>query len=203
MPDFTFDEETHTYRVDGVVVPSINQVLEAENFKNTAHYDEWYATRGKFVHQACHYLVHDILDWDSLDPQIEGYVRAADQFIKDTRPYIYLSEEPMCVLSPYKFAGTPDWFALINKKPAVIDIKCGVIEPWMGLQFAPQELLWRDGFDRQGHTYSRLIKGKILRFTLQLKLNGKYNLVPFTGISDKGVFLSALACYNWKRNHKK
>jgi len=41
------------------------------------------------------------------------------------------------------------------------------------------------------------------RFALELNKEGKYKLIPHTDQNDFSVWLSAVACYRWKQNHKK
>jgi hypothetical protein len=41
------------------------------------------------------------------------------------------------------------------------------------------------------------------RFALELNKEGKYKLIPHTDQNDFNVWLSAVACYRWKQNHKK
>jgi hypothetical protein len=41
------------------------------------------------------------------------------------------------------------------------------------------------------------------RFALELNKEGKYKLIPHTDQNDFNVWLSAVAVYNWKKNHRR
>jgi hypothetical protein len=43
--------------------------------------------------------------------------------------------------------------------------------------------------------------GSLKRAAVELHNDGTYKLIPFTDRSDRGVFLAALACYQWKNNN--
>lgn len=56
--DVTFNKEGHIYTAGGKVYPSITQILQAEGFIDTSHYDEWSRDKGSMVHLACHYDIN-------------------------------------------------------------------------------------------------------------------------------------------------
>jgi hypothetical protein len=43
--------------------------------------------------------------------------------------------------------------------------------------------------------------GNLARAAVELHDDGTYKLIPFTDRTDRGVFLAALACHNWKQNN--
>ena len=45
--------------------------------------------------------------------------------------------------------------------------------------------------------------GQCRRFALELNKEGKYKLISFTNQADFGVWLSAVACFTWKKNNLK
>ena len=53
--------------------------------------------------------------------------------------------------------------------------------------------------DTIGHFPGRSIS----RAAVELHNDGTYKLIPFTDRQDKQIFLAALACHNWKQNHRK
>ena len=46
-------------------------------------------------------------------------------------------------------------------------------------------------------------KGSLRRAAVELHNDGTYKLYPFTDRNDVNVWLAALACHNWKKNHRR
>ena len=51
-----FDPETHTYTINGRIYPSVTQIIKGV-LGDELWYKDWYAGRGRAIHQAIHYLV--------------------------------------------------------------------------------------------------------------------------------------------------
>jgi len=180
-----FDEDIHTYTLDGKVLPSVTKLLVAEGFVDTTWFTEWSREKGGYVHLACHLEDINDLDESTLDPLLIPYLEAYRAFKRDSNFIVESSEVPLAS-EAYQFAGTPDKVGKLNGSPAIIDIKSGLVSPVVGLQLAFYEIL----------TY-RPHK----RFGLQLTADGKYKLIPFTGRQDRNLCLSILAVYFWKSNN--
>jgi len=155
-----FDEEQHIYKIDGIVIPSVTQILLAENFIDDTWFDEYSRDKGSMVHLACHYDLAGELDEDSLDDEIRPYLSAFRKFMADSGLKVERSEVPG-VNSTHLYCGTPDIVGCFPKPTAA------------------------------------------RRFALELNKEGKYKLIPHTDQNDFSVWLSAVACYRWKQNHKK
>jgi hypothetical protein len=88
MATATFAEFSHSYEVDGIVVPSVTQVLSLTGIDDVSgiplHYLQRAAGIGTAVHQACELLDEDDLDLESLDPLIQGYVLGYQRFREET-----------------------------------------------------------------------------------------------------------------------
>jgi hypothetical protein len=52
MSGLTYDDATHTYKLDGVVVPSVTQVLTAAGVIDNRWFTEEATHRGQLVHVA-------------------------------------------------------------------------------------------------------------------------------------------------------
>ena len=187
MRDFIFDEEKHQFIVDGQQWPSITQILGDEGFIDTAWFTEYGRERGRLLHKIIHWHITDELDETSISPVLQGRFNAWLAFEKDSGFKSIETEKPR-INDVYRFGGIPDHFCTIFGKKAIVDVKSGVSPAWVGLQLAAQEIL---------------IGGFHLRYSLQLKDNGKYSLKPYTDHQDQAVFLSALACWQWKQNNLK
>lgn len=196
MADFQFIEDTHTYRLDGQVIPSVTEVLYAEGFIDKTWYTDYGRDRGRIVHKVCHFHDVGILDEDSVDPVIVPRWEAYKKFLKETGFKVIMSEKPVYSLK-YKFGAIPDKFGLLFGKHADIDLKTGTLEPWIALQTAAQVIALRE----YGN-YGDADPGVINRFGLQLRDDGDYRLKEYKDWHDTQMFLSALACYQWKKNIK-
>ena len=73
---FTFDPEEHRFSVNGVVWPSITQVLREAGMIDDRWFDEYSATRGSYVHKICELHEKGILDPKSVDDDLKGYFKA-------------------------------------------------------------------------------------------------------------------------------
>ena len=186
---FTFDRETHQFKVGGIVWPSITQVLVSTGFINTKWFDDYSATRGTYVHKIVELDIKGILDKSSIDPALQGYYDAWLKFRNEKKYDIKETEKPR-INFMYKFGGIADTFGTMDGKPVVIDIKTGIEQPATRLQTAAQTLL---------------VDWPVLeRFSLQLKSDGNYKLNAYPireNAADRNIFLAALSCHWWKRNH--
>ena len=183
-----FDHATHTYRKDGIVVPSVTQILKpvAPDFSMVdPAVLAAAADLGRRIHKV-----------------IEMHERAADLWIddelltEDVLPYFaqYLSfkhqtgficDEPeaMRYSDRWRFAGTMDLIGRINGVQWLIDVKTGSEVPrYTGPQTA---------------AYAELIGNRFInRASLHLQPD-KYRFTPLTDSGDWGVFLSCLTIHRF------
>ena len=181
-----FDPINHTYRVDGVVVPSVTQVLKSVGLINFSGIDALTLKRaadfGVAVHYACHLDDIDDLDESTLDDTLKPDLGAWRAFKgpKDDPMFFRQLETP--IYSPvYQFAGTPDRIS----GQVIIDIKTGTtVYPVTALQLAGYAVL----ADRP----------TARRLAVQLKPDGKYQIHEYKDRKDREIFLACLAIYNWR-----
>jgi len=74
MPKFRFDPETHTYYLDDVVIPSVTSVLPYNYHTARLCDNEEAMTKGLYVHQMIELYSQGVLDEESLDPVLRGYL---------------------------------------------------------------------------------------------------------------------------------
>lgn len=195
----TFDEATHTYRWNGVRVPSVTQIM--------APLHDWSRVppavlraaqeRGTYVHKLTEAYDLGLLDEAAMlaDPQharFHGYLRAWKAFLQDHDPRWFAIEQPM-YSARLKYAGTPDRRgSLHGSMPGVwtIDIKTATDahEPW-GVQTAAYRSMFAEqdpeaALDRRG--------------TVQLAADGSYELLPWTSPDDWSCFTGLLAVHQWQ-----
>lgn len=184
-----FDEVTHRYTKNGIVIPSVTQILSSAGLIDDDWYTEESRQRGKAVHIACHYFDENDLDWNSVSPQYLPYVQAHQKFCKDTSIQWTLIEHR--IYNPvYNYCGILDREAILNGEPAIIDLKTGLVNKWVALQTAAYEA-----------GLPPLVNKSRKRFALQLKSDGTYKLHPFIDRTDIRVFTAAAAVVNWKLKH--
>jgi hypothetical protein len=185
MPEFTFQEEGHIYRLDGHRIISTTQALDILDDRQK---DPYYLERGRLVHLATEYLDRDELDGNSLDPQISGYVAAYVGFKLDTG-FIPTHIEHKLFHPKFMYAGRLDRIGPLNNCFVIIDLKSGAKAPKVD--------------PLQGASYFELaIANKIpvkKIFDLYLDADGTYKLEPINNPKLLlPIFLNCLQITRWK-----
>lgn len=181
----TFDPENHAYAYDGRRVPGVSRILDATGFLgDMKDIPEFYAVRGTHVHLACEYWDQGVLNWETLDPALEPYVRAYEKFHKEWDFKILLSEAP--VYNPsWDYAGTVDRVGHVDGNLMLIDIKTGKPKRWAKLQTALYADCFREELDRR---------------VLRLDKDGGYALSrSHNDPADETAAYGAAACARWQR----
>lgn len=173
-----FAEDRHEYRVDGVVIPSVTQILQATGIVNYDHLPapirEAALLRGRRVHAATHFDDEGDLDESTLSEELLGYVAAWRSF-RANSGFVPELIEHRAFNAEYRYAGTLDRMGtLSNGKKAVVDIKTNSAEPWVAMQIAAYQ-----GFLPEPRSYWRMC--------VELYRDGTYRL-PFGEI---------LRCAKW------
>lgn len=157
-------DDDHRYTVDGHPVPGVTQILSGLNLVDDQWFTEQSRQRGTAVHAAVHYWIQDDLKWETLDPRIEGYVRAAIRFLEDARADPkQLRTEVRVFNSVLGYCGTTDVLGVVFGDDAVTDWKSGALGKATGLQTAAYDLA------DPGHRRRRI--------GVQLRNNGTYKKV--------------------------
>lgn len=191
MAEIEFRKENHKYIVDGVEIASVTNILSSEGFIDNSFCDEPSRIRGDYVHQATHLYDLGMLDEETLDPALAGYLKAWKKFKADSDLKLLYSEKPL-YSERYKFCGTPDKIGIAFGENIIIDIKSGSIPAWTVLQLAGYEMLILE---------NNLFIKPIIRAAVQLKEDETYTLKFYKDRKDEQIFLSILVCYNWKKNN--
>ncbi len=166
MTDHTyrFDEDSHTYYIDGVEVVSVTQALNEAGMIDSKWWTEWARHRGSTVHKCLEFLVKGTLDLNSVYPKIQGYLDAYERFRDDTQ--FVCAEVERHVWSPSQQAGgTLDQIGRLRDGTAIVDTKTGALQ-W---QTATQLTGYADLYKEETGTYVDKLIG------LQLNLDGTYN----------------------------
>jgi hypothetical protein len=196
---FKFDERTHTYTLDGVVLPSVTQILEGVGLVPDYPIGN-YRIRGQRVHEATLHYDNGVLDnyevGDRIMPYVDSYVKSMEKF-----PFTWKEAEIQLWHPYYLFAGKIDRVGFYDDKyPCIGDFKSGRTGRETGLQLAGYALL-KDNknflLQSCGHYYRR--------FKLELQPNGSCGkLTEYKDKVDFPGFLGSLELFKWKMkgNHK-
>lgn len=198
VAELTFDEATHTYRLGGLVVPSVTQLLQPirPDFSAIpAHVLEAKRALGIEVHFACELDDEDDLDEDSVPEAVMPYLQAWRKFKADTGAEV-LANERKLVHTGLRYAGTLDRLVRVRDGSIyLIDLKTSIsMAASFGVQLAGYQLLLEATDDLAGV--------KLARKGLQLKNDGTYKLVPYNNPNDAAAFRACLSIYHWKEATK-
>lgn len=169
-------------------LPRVTEILKEAGLIDTTWMTEHGRERGTAVHLACQYYDEGTLDYGSITPEIEGYLRAYDAWKQaagvEGFEWIECPQQDPRGL----YRGTPD--RILSTRPRVIwDLKSGGYLPCVSLQLAAYVNMMKDpwSYDRNA---------------LYLSSDGTYTVKQFPKSeyqTDLNVFLSALNVVTWKR----
>jgi hypothetical protein len=182
-----FDEKSHTYNLNGIILPSITQILSGVGIiKNQEFFTPESAERGKAVHEACLLFLENNLDSDSLHWLISPYVNAFKDFVRESKftAKLDLCERPLAS-SELGFAGTPDLVGMMNARSCIVELKTGN-ESHSHIQTAGQRMLIHK-------TTMHRIED---RYRVRLYEDGKYRLKKYGDYRDEQVMAAAVIVYN-------
>ena len=130
VTDFQFDEATHTYILDGEVLPSVTHIirfLDVDVDKSRPWMRDAAAERGSIVHEATALIDYDEPDvLENVPYDCQGYVNAYLAFLNDYQPEWEIIERPMwSAYGDSAFAGTVDRYGMVKGRKLILDIKTG------------------------------------------------------------------------------
>lgn len=187
-----FDEKSHTYTLDGRVVPSVTQIIAplyegAFDLINAERLE-----RKRNLGRALHYATEldDVgnLDESTLSEALRPYLSAWRTFRDDHKVQVIAAEQPLAH-SAFFFAGTIDRMLLIDGSIWKIDLKTTAeLHRAVGVQLAGYSFL---GGAAEHHGALRLLP------------DGTYRLHPFDRDlpDDRRCFLGLLALNNWRKKY--
>lgn len=199
----TFDESSHTYRWDGVLVPNVTRVLSPLTSYDMVKPDvlETARQKGVAVHRMVELWAKDDLDESALPEWMRPVLVQWLRFFNDTGICIIASEKK--VYHPiYKYAGTFDLRVTMRNVDGhgLIDLKRSFLAgDAIGLQLAGYQ---------EAENVDKAQPPIRWRGALKLREDGPYRYQPFADPTDFNIFLSALSNYKtgqilkqWKEQH--
>lgn len=167
FPQLTFDEESHIYKLNGFVIPSVTTLMKP---LSEVHYkgidDEVLlraAERGTDVHSSVEtYANYGVID---IEPEFEGYLRAAISWMKeyDVKPF---ASESRLYHKTLRYAGTADMGCEERGINTLVDFKtASSISPMLcGVQLEA----YRKGYESHEIRYDNAV-------IVQLRSDGTYS----------------------------
>lgn len=174
-----FDAEKHIYTVDGIVTPSVTQILDILSYEEFGKIDkstlDYASRRGTAVHEATESI--DLGLPFELDYETEPYIRAYCDFLRDYKPsWDRIEEIVSCLDDNYSFCGTVDRTGWFGDKYVVMDIKTSTPSRLTYIKVCLQTYL-----------YYLCITEHADMWVLFLKKDGTYNLINCVDWWDKNM----------------
>lgn len=197
MAELTFEEEQHKYKLDGITIPSVTQILKDSGLIDLSFVDkellEQKADIGHKAHATTELYDKNDLNIEALHPLLKSYLDAWIKFRNECE-FIPTLIEGKYFHPLYRYAGRIDRVGTLQKDLTQLDIKSGVPHRAYAIQSAAYTELYNDGKPKKDQVKRR--------FTLYLKEDGTYSLQEHKSKNDIRVFLAALTITNYKRNGK-
>ena len=166
LPELTFEEASHTYRLDGLIIPSVTTLMKPLSEAYYGGIDAKVlgraADRGTSVHSAIDlYCRFGIID---IEPELEGYFEAFKAWFKDydVKPY---ATETRTYNKSLLYAGTVDMSCSEKGVDTLADFKttAGFSSMLCGVQL--------EAYDRAQESHGVKYQNRAI---IQLKKYGTY-----------------------------
>jgi hypothetical protein len=180
--NLSFNEENHTYTIDGKIVPSVTQIIK-ETVGGGWSASEWYLTRGKAIHLCATFIAQG--KEFKYDERLAGYVKALRKFFYELEPFVIGSE--MAVGSQlYQFAGTLDLVCKIGGRKYIADYKHSIDKIRIPLQVGGYSQAYKE------------TTGEEINFGIGIEIreNGTYSATDTIGLKiPRNEFLALRTAY--------
>ena len=199
--DLEYDDKAHSYKVEGVKVPSVTRVVDGCFPKDLTH---WALSIGqeeydKVISEALeigndtHQWIEDYINYGHACTEQEDYIsKSVNAFLDWTTEYNpeWVDAERKVYCDKYKYAGTVDAVAKINGRIVVIDFKTSkkIYKPYhLQVTAYAQAIKRMDGLRRWP-------LGMILRLD---KETGKFEQKVFEPKNNFNTFKKCLELKQW------
>lgn len=200
MDELVYDDHTHTYRVNGRLIPHITEIVPSDYSHVPPEHLERARQRGTAVHKATELYDQGLLDWSTLRPNIEPYLEAWIKACAEYEIEFELEDIERRLYHPIdRYGGTGDrpraWITPPGKhrRLATIEIKSiARMDENVGLQTAGQQ---------RCENYRARILGileTVDRWGIQLKDDGNFFPAHYTDKRHERIFLSYATTLNWE-----
>lgn len=195
MVNFEYNDESHIYKLDGQITPSVTQVLKSVGIIDYSHIPagkrEASMRFGTAVHLAASLWDKKDLDEKSIHPLIIPYLEGWKKFSADTKVVIIENEKPF-YSAKYRYGFKIDRILRIGDRLTVADIKTSVDSQYgTDLQLAGYQLGYNEGKKRCEQAFDRI--------AVHLNDKGSYKIIPYKNRNDVNEWLACLNVYNIKK----
>lgn len=167
LPELTFNEATHTYRLNGSVIPSVTQLMKPLSELKYGAVPEMTlkqaANKGTIVHAGIEtWLAYGI---DDVPPELSGYYNAFKEWWNLRKPVLIASEAKI-YHKLLQYAGTLDLIVLLDGVLTLVDVKTtyNLEKQMCGIQL--------EGYNQALASHGIQIQGKRI---LHLKKDGTWS----------------------------
>ena len=193
----TFTAENHIYRVGGVIVPSVTQIIKDAGLVNFDFIsDELLAAKadlGNKVHSTIELNDHGTLDVETLHILLKKYLDSWIKFKHDFN-YTTIDIELQLYHPLFRYAGRIDQVGETEKGLTLLDIKSGKVQKTHPIQTAGYAELFN---------YKKPKREQIKRRLAVYLTTENYKVIEHKESSDRNIFLAALTIANYhKRSNK-
>ena len=197
VPELTFDEKKHIYKVNGSYLPSVTTVLKPlsesfyrgidEGVLNTA------AERGTAIHNAIENFVR--FEIEDIDPAFRGYFDGFLRWWEREKP-VSIATERRIYHKYMRYAGTADMPCVIGGKLTCVDFKSSaqVVE----MLCRPQLEAYARAFDSFGYKFDQ-------KAIVHLKRDGNYAMEVYKANDTEAweVFGASLTLWGYQQKFKR
>lgn len=138
----TFDENTHTYTLDGVIVPSVTQLIDRAGMMDKSGYTQEARDRGTAVHKAIEQYDTAPVGMYVPDSAVAAYVEQWGEFKRQSK-LVVLHNEFRVGHKKHGYAGTLDIYGALLHGYCVLDVKTGQKPSWVKAQLGAYSLALR------------------------------------------------------------
>lgn len=192
MPELTFEEKGHIYRLYGAEIPSVTTVMKplSDDFYKSidpATLDRA-ANRGTAIHNSTeNYVQFGIED---VEPRYAGYFEAFKKWWAFRKPEPVATERKT-YHKILRYAGTVDLLCIINDRLTLVDYKSSA---QVNTKLCDVQL---EGYDRAFESHGVKIEDRII---LHLSRDGSFSEVPFQRSSKIwSVFSALMTVHNYMK----
>lgn len=196
MNELTFDQDNHLYYLDGLMLPSVTQLMQPLNEAKYATIDpvtlDAAARRGTEVHEAVEfYNNYGIME---IAPQWQGYADAYLLWFQRHNPTV-VSAEMKTWHKQLMYAGTVDMLARIDDRLYLIDVKTTAT---INDMLTTVQL---EAYAQALRSHHIEVQNKAI---LQLKRDGSYEFRPYKALDIPAwrVFTSLITIRSYIDQHK-
>jgi hypothetical protein len=197
-----FDEATHTYRIDGRVVPSVTQSLQLLDPFASIDRSVLEAARafGVAGHRAMALLLRDRLDWSSLDRALLPYIEAGADWLRRNPEQLVLASEKILADKALGTAGMADLITEDETWTSIVEFK---FTSGLSLTVGPQTAAYQRMYLKSIASAEYLEDHRMprLRRVCVTLAPGKYTVDVLNDPSDWPNFVSCLNITKWKWKH--